>query len=149
MVYNMIVSGRDFETVQQRMERLMHTIFDEMRPAMFAAEKVWKPPVDSYETAAEIIVLVEVAGMSRKSINVTMDNNVLKVSGIRSDYVPSANTKMHQMEIDYGKFERLIRITIPIDAPKTSAQYKEGFLRITIPKVNCKQQVPVDIPDEE
>lgn len=149
MVYNMIVSGRDFETVQQRMERLMHTIFDEMRPAMFAAEKVWKPPVDIYETAAEIIVLVEVAGMSRKSINVTMDNNVLKVSGIRSDYVPSANTKMHQMEIDYGKFERLIRITIPIDADKTSAQYKEGFLRITIPKVTCKQQVPVDIPDEE
>lgn len=149
MVYNMIFSGRDFETVQQRMERLLHNIFDEMRPAMFAAEKVWKPPVDIYETTDEIIVLVEVAGMSRKSINVTIENNVLKVSGIRSDYAPSANTKMHQMEIDYGKFERLMRITIPIDADKTSAQYKEGFLRITIPKSTGKQRVTVGIGDEE
>jgi HSP20 family molecular chaperone IbpA len=53
------------------------------------------------------------------------------------------------MEIDYGKFERLIRITIPIDADKTSAQYKEGFLRITIPKSAGKQRVTVGIGDEE
>jgi HSP20 family protein len=149
MAYNIIFSGRDFETVQQRMERMLHNIFDEMRPAMFAAEKVWKPPVDIYETPEEIIVLVEVAGMSRKSISVAIENNVLKVSGNRSDYAPSANTKMHQMEIDYGKFERLIRITIPIDADKTSAQYKEGFLRITVPKVTRNQRVPVGMPDEE
>ncbi len=149
MVYNMIVSGRDFETVQQRMERLMHSIFDEMRPAMFAGEKVWKPPVDIYETAEEIIVLVEVAGMSKKSITVTIENNVLKVSGVRSDYVPSSNTKTHQMEIDYGTFERLIRISIPIETDKTSAQYKEGFLRIAIPKLTGKQKVPVAVPDEE
>jgi HSP20 family molecular chaperone IbpA len=56
---------------------------------------------------------------------------------------------MHQMEIDYGKFERVIRITIPIDAEKTKAQYKEGFLRIAIPKVTGKQRVPVGVPDEE
>ena len=149
MVYRVMVSGRDFETVQQRMERLMHNVFDEMRPAMFAAEKVWKPPVDIYETAEAIIVLVEVAGMSKKGIAVTIENNLLKISGIRADYMPSANTKMHQMEIDYGKFERVIRISMPIDADKTIAQYKEGFLRITIPKVTGKQKVQVSTPDEE
>jgi len=149
MVEKRFFSGRDFETVQQRMERMMDTIFDEMRPAMFSAEKVWKPPVDIYETPDEIVVLVEVAGMSKKSISVTIENNVLKIGGIRSDYAPSANKKMHQMEIDYGKFERLIRISIPIEADKTSAQYKEGFLRITIPKVKGNQKVLVGIPDEE
>jgi len=149
MVEKRFFSGRDFETVQQRMERMMDTIFDEMRPAMFSAEKVWKPPVDIYETPDEIVVLVEVAGMSKKSIAVTIENNVLKISGIRADYMPSANTKMHQMEIDYGKFERVIRISIPIDADKTIAQYKEGFLRITIPKVTSKQKVQVSMPDEE
>ena len=149
MVYRVMMSGRDFETVQQRMERLMHNVFDEMRPAMFAAEKVWKPPVDIYETAEAIIVLVEVAGMSKKSITVIIENNLLKISEIRADYIPSANTKMHQMEIDYGKFERVIRISMPIDADKTIAQYKEGFLRITIPKVTCKQKVQVSMPDEE
>jgi HSP20 family molecular chaperone IbpA len=56
---------------------------------------------------------------------------------------------MHQMEIDYGKFERVIRISIAIDADKTIAQYKEGFLRITIPKVTSKQKVQVSMPDEE
>jgi len=149
MVQKTFFGGRDFESVQQRMERMMDNIFDEMRPTMFSMEKVWKPPVDIYETAEELIVLVEVAGMSKKSISVTIENNMLKISGIRSDYAPASKKRMHQMEIDYGKFERLIRISIPINADKTSAHYKEGFLRITIPKVQFKQKVLVGMPEEE
>ena len=113
MVRNKYFGPGDFENVQQRMEKMLENIFDEMRPTRFAAEKVWKPPVDIYETAEEVIVLVEVAGMNKKDIAVTLDNNILKISGIRPDYSPAAKNKIHQMEIDYGKFERMMKITIP------------------------------------
>ena len=148
MVRNKYFGPGDFENVQQRMEKMLENIFDEMRPTRFAAEKVWKPPVDIYETAEEVIVLVEVAGMNKKDIAVTLDNNILKISGIRPDYSPAAKNKIHQMEIDYGKFERMMKITIPIDTENTSAYYKEGFLQITIPKKKQKQRVIVGTSQE-
>ena len=148
MVRNKYFGPGDFENVQQRMEKMLENIFDEMRPTRFAAEKVWKPPVDIYETAEEVIVLVEVAGMNKKDIAVTLDNNILKISGIRPDYSPAAKNKIHQMEIDYGKFERMMKSTIPIDTENTSAYYKEGFLQITIPKKKQKQRVIVGTSQE-
>jgi len=120
-----------------------------MRPTMFSPEKVWKPPVDIYETAEEVIVVVEVAGMNRNNITVTLENNLLKISGIRPDYSPSTKKRIHQMEVDYGKFERIVKIAIPIDSDNTSAQYKEGFLRITIPKTKSKQKVTIQTPQDE
>lgn len=148
MVRNKYFGPGDFENVQQRMEKMLENIFDEMRPTRFSAEKMWKPPVDIYETAEEVIVLVEVAGMNKKDIAVTLDNNILKISGVRPDYSPAAKNRIHQMEIDYGKFERMMKITIPIDTENTSACYKEGFLKITIPKKKQKQRVVVGTSQE-
>lgn len=149
MVERQFFSGRDFESVQQRMEKMLDSIFDDMRPTRFSPEKVWKPPVDIYETAEEVIVLVEVAGMNRKNITVTLENNLLKISGIRPDYSPSTKKRIHQMEIDYGKFERIVKIALPIDPDNTSAQYKEGFLQISIPKVTEQKKVTVGTPPRE
>lgn len=136
--------GRDFEGIQQRMEKMLDNIFDEMRLTMFYAEQTWKPPVDIYETAEDIVVLVEIAGMSSKNINVTMENDLLKISGIRPDYSPSTKMRLHQMEIDYGKFQRIVKISLPIDTNNISAKYREGFLQITLPKIKLKQPVVIE-----
>ena len=141
--------GRDFEGIQQRMEKMLDNIFDEMRPTRFSAEQVWKPLVDIYETDEDIVVLVEIAGMSKENINVTMENDLLKISGIRPDYSPSTKMKLHQMEIDYGRFERIVKISIPIDTKNIRAQYKKGFLQIILPKVKQKQSVTIFSSHEE
>jgi HSP20 family protein len=135
--------GRDFEGIQQRMEKMLDNIFDEMRPTRFSAEQVWKPLVDIYETDEDIVVLVEIAGMSKENINVTMENDLLKISGVRPDYSPSTKMRLHQMEIDYGRFERIVKISIPIDTKNIRAQYKEGFLQIILPKLKQKQSVTI------
>ena len=70
--------------VEQKMEKMLDNIFDEMRPTMFSAEQTWKPPVDIYETTDELVVLVEIAGMKRKDINVMFENDLLK---IRTSYL--------------------------------------------------------------
>jgi len=141
--------GRDFEGVQQSMEKMLDNIFDEMRPTMFSAEQTWKPPVDIYETAEEIVVLVEIAGMKKKDIKVTIEDDLLKISGLRPDYSPSAKMKLHQMEIDYGSFQRVVKIALPIDTDNISAKYNEGFLQITLPKKKLKPPVVIDTSPEE
>jgi HSP20 family protein len=127
-------TGSDFGGMQQRMEKILDSVFDEMRPTIFSAEQAWKPPVDIYETPEEIVVLAEISGMKKKNITVTMENDVLKISGTRPDYSPSAKMKLHQMEIDYGKFQRIVKISLPIDTHNIRAQYREGFLQITLSK---------------
>ena len=141
--------GRDFEGVQQSMEKMLDNIFDEMRPTMFSAEQTWKPPVDIYETADEIVVLVEIAGMKKKDIKVTIEDDLLKISGLRPDYSPSTKMKLHQMEIDYGSFQRIVKIALPIDTENISAKYNEGFLQITLPKKKLKPPVVIDTSPEE
>ena len=136
--------GRDFVGIHQRMEKMLDNIFDEMRPTMFSSEQAWKPPVDIYETSEEIVVMVEIAGMSKKDINVTMENDLLKISGVRPDYSPSTKMRLHQMEIDYGNFQRIVKISFPIDTNNISAKYREGFLQITLPKIKLKQPVVIE-----
>ena len=140
--------GSDFGGIQQRMEKMLDNIFDEMRPTIFSSEHTWKPPVDIYETAEEVIVVVEIAGMKKKNITVTMENDLLKISGIRTDHSPSAKTKLHQMEVDYGKFQRIVKISLPIDTKNISAHYREGFLRITLPKTGLQRSVTIENPEE-
>ena len=141
--------GRDFEGVEQRMEKMLDNIFDEMRPTVFSAEQTWKPPVDIYETAEELVVLVEIAGMKKQDIKVIIEDDLLKISGVRPDFSPSAKMKLHQMEIDYGSFQRIIKISLPIDTDNISAKYKEGFLQITLPKKKRKPPVVIDTSPEE
>ena len=137
-------TGSDFEGMQQSMEKMLDNVFDEMRPTIFSAEQAWKPPVDIYETPEEIVVLAEIAGMKKEDINVIMENDVLKISGIRPDYSPSSKMKLHQMEIDYGKFQRIVKISLPIDTNNIRAQYREGFLQITLSKKELTRATVVE-----
>jgi len=137
-------AGRDFEGMQQKMEKMLDNVFDEMRPTIFSAEQAWKPLVDIYETPEEIVVLAEIAGMKKKDITVTMEHDLLKICGIRPDYSPSAKMKLHQMEIDYGKFQRIVKISLPINTHTIRAQYREGFLQITLSKKKLNRSVLVE-----
>ena len=80
---------------------------------------------------------------------VTLENDLLKISGVRPDFSPSAKMKLHQMEIDYGKFQRIAKISLPIDTDNIGAKYKEGFLQITLPKKKQKPPVIIDTSSKE
>lgn len=96
----------------------------------------WSPPTDVYETEASFVVRVEVAGMKDDDIEVAIENNVLMISGSRSDL--NERRAYHQMEIRFGKFEIAAEIPVPIEIEKSVAEYKDGFLIVHLPKANPK-----------
>jgi HSP20 family protein len=94
----------------------------------------WRPAVDVYETEKAVIVQVELAGVRREDLRVTVDGERLRIRGVR---VPSRDEEMqrlHQVEIASGPFERVLRIGIAFERGAVSASLEEGFLRITLPK---------------
>ena len=121
-------------------------LFDEMEELMDitmthkAFQKVtsgyWKPPMDIYETDDQVIVHVEIAGVKKSDISITYSEGCLQISGLRKDHSPEHVTTLHRMEMDNGRFLRKIKINISIMVDGIEAVYRNGILRITLPKRN-------------
>lgn len=97
----------------------------------------YRPPVDVIETAGEFLVRIEIAGVNENDFSIHMDQNVLMISGSRSD--PRKNFSFHQMEIHYGDFEVEIHIPHPIERNSIKAEYKNGFLEISMTKAKSTE----------
>jgi HSP20 family protein len=95
----------------------------------------WSPPTDVYETETDYVVRVEVAGIQETELEVSFENGVLVVSGVRPD-VPERRA-YHQMEIHFGKFSTSIGVPGPINLDHSTAEYKDGFLSVRMPKAKA------------
>jgi HSP20 family protein len=86
---------------------------------------------------------MEVAGLREGDTEITVEGNLLTVRGCRADRCPMNKLAFHQMEIRYGRFEKLIRINICFDEENIKARIEEGFLTLLIPKCDPPKPQPV------
>ena len=93
---------------------------------------VWSPPTDLYEIEDAYVVRVEIAGMRQQNFSVTLENNFLIISGVRSE-TPERRA-YHQMEIRFGEFSTVVALPGPVNAEKSTAEYEDGFLIVTLPR---------------
>lgn len=94
----------------------------------------WRPPTDIYETRNEIIVVVELAGVAEEDMTVTLFSDLLVVEGQRETPVADMSA-CHQLGIQYGHFMTEIDLHAPVDHDAVEAEYKNGFLKITLHKI--------------
>ncbi len=95
------------------------------------------PPTDIYETDDKIVVRVEIAGVNDNDFAIVLDQNLLTISGVRSE--TSERKAYYQMEIHFGEFYTSIEIPVAIEKEKVEAEYKNGFLWVFLPKATPKQ----------
>ena len=125
----------DFDKMRNQIHRLMGEFFKEAKPLVgYQADESFHPPMDIYETEGDLVIVMEIAGMRTEDINVVFEKDHLSISGTRKETCPTPKTRLHQMEIDYGYFERTLRIPFPLKVDEIRATYRDGFLMITIPK---------------
>ncbi|GAB4547010.1 MAG: hypothetical protein Fur002_22620 [Anaerolineales bacterium] len=99
---------------------------------------IWSPPTDEYETEDAYIVRVEIAGMREEDFEVAIENHTLYISGNRPDH--AGRRAYHQMEIRFGKFSTAIPLPGLVDVETSRAEYRDGFLTVTLPKVNSSHK---------
>jgi len=126
------------------MENEMQRIADETLRGFLTdvptPNRFWQPRVDVHESPTSIIVKVEVAGVNPDDLSVSLsaDDRVLSISGerVEDDTERVDRIRCYQLEIYFGQFDR--HIVLPgdarIDRDKITANYKEGFLVVTLPK---------------
>jgi HSP20 family protein len=110
----------------------------------FCPEDTWTPDVNLYETPTAYLVCVNLAGVEKDSIDLTVADRRLTLRGERPVPKPptedfpasdhSGRMRMHLMEIDYGSFNREVELPEGIDRQKITAAYRNGMLWVELPK---------------
>jgi len=137
---------RDLDGIQGEMNRLFDSFFE--RPAtVAAAECMWAPLTDMYETKDDLIVTFEVPGVSEKDVNVSITGDVLTVKGERRFERDVKDEGYHRLERVYGKFERSMPLPIAVQPDKVKATYRDGVLEIRLPKVEevKPKEIKIDV----
>lgn len=112
-----------------------------------AAESMgeWCPALDAVEDKDNYLVSVEVPGLKKEDINVSVHDGVLTVSGERKQEKDIKEGSVHRTERYYGKFSRSVSLPAEVRADKVSATYKDGVLHVELPKAEEAKPKSVEI----
>jgi len=110
-------------------------------PTYVLHRRAWKPPVNIYETAEEITIVAELAGVKDEDIHLEISRRTVKIAGKRMERYRMKNSRYRLAEITYGYFERALSLSIPIDTDGVSATYNDGMLEIHIPKLPPERKI--------
>ena len=92
------------------------------------------PRVDIYETDNDLVLQADLPGIDPKQIDVRVENNMLTIRGERCFEPKVKQENFHRLERSYGTFSRSFTLATAVDSEKIQANYKNGVLRITLPK---------------
>ncbi len=127
------------------LDRLMNSMYPF---ESLSAPSLWRPPTDVYETSDKVVIKVEIAGMNPDDFEISFSNRILQIHGFRTD--KQRKLSYHCLEIQYGEFLSEVYLPGSYAQDKIDAQYENGFLSITLPKVPPEgpHSIPVQTDSE-
>jgi HSP20 family protein len=114
----------------------MQRLTDQMFRPLFGGEerRTFSPAVDIYEDHDAIVVRAEVAGVKPEDVTISVENNVLTISGERKLERKEEREGYHRIESVYGSFTRSFVLPESVKADEVEAEMNEGILMLRIPK---------------
>ena len=146
MEYIKIRFGSDFERLGAECEKAIDDMFRQTNPMFTLSQRRWHPQMDIYETPEEIIILAEIAGVDKDDLEVEINTKAVKIFGHRKEVPLSTNGTYRLAEIQYGQFERVLFLPVPIDPEVVSAAFINGLLQIRLAKKPMDQthRIPIE-----
>ena len=95
--------------------------------------------VDVYETADKLIIKARTAGIDRKDLDVSINDNILTISGVLSGGEDDRATQWHIQECYWGEFSRTIALPVPVIEDGVEAVLKDGVLTISFEKEKTEE----------
>jgi HSP20 family protein len=123
---------REFERMRKEMDRLWDSFFERRPRAGEIGE--WYPSLDVAETKDDLVIKAEVPGMDVKDIDISLSNGVLTIKGEKKQEKEEKEENYHLLERSYGSFTRSVQLPKEIQSDKINASYKNGILKIVLPK---------------
>jgi HSP20 family protein len=108
----------------------------------------WFPSLDVLETKSDLVVQAELPGMDPKDIDISLSDGTLIIKGERKQEKEEKEKDYHLIERSYGTFARMVRLPKEVKRDKISASYKDGILKVILPKSNQAMNKEVKIKVE-
>jgi HSP20 family protein len=105
----------------------------------------WAPSVDILETEKEFVIKAEIPGVSKDDVKISVDNGKLTIRGEKKQEKEEKNKKFHRVEQFYGSFARSFTLPENVDETKIEAAFKNGMLKLQIPKTTVSKPKAIDI----
>ena len=137
---------RNMTTLQDRINR----IFDETASRsqdydVEVSQCDWRPVVDIYDSEKAIVTNAELPGVTKDTITLDVKENILTLRGERKSDEEVRKENYYRMERCFGTFERAFTLPSTVDPAKITANFKDGILKIEIPKAEEKKPKQITI----
>lgn len=137
----------DILNMQREINRMFDSFFrgnqeDEGQSLLPSA---WTPATDIAEHDNEFVVRLELPGVKKEDVKITMRENVLTIQGEKKAEKEARGEGHHRMERVYGSFQRSFTLPTTVKADKIDAEYKDGVLHITLPKAEEAKPKQIEV----
>ena len=96
--------------------------------------RAWSPAVDVKETQDALQFHVELPGLKKEDVEITIENNVLTIAGERKFEKETKDENYHRLERSYGAFSRSFTLPTGVRSEQVEAKFENGVLAVTLPK---------------
>lgn len=140
-------SDSSFENLADQISQMLNSIHS--RPFFkFSSSQGWQPSLNLYEIDSHYIICVDLAGMRGEDFDVHTEKRIVIITGKRPPPAPPPDIdieahedaledcSVHLMEIESGTFRREVEVPGTVDIANITANYRQGFLWITMPKTD-------------
>ena len=107
--------------------------FDPWRYESRLAEATWAPQIETFRRDGNLVVRADLPGLTKDNVTIETDDDMLIITGERSDETRDERDDFYRSERTYGRFFRAIQLPDGVDAEKIEATFKDGVLEVTVP----------------
>lgn len=133
-----------FGDLDREVDRFIERMQRQKRPLVQFGGEGWAPLMDVFETEDMVVAIVELAGVDESQLQVTVQDRMLTVSGLRQHRTEHQPYSYHIIEISQGPFERTIPLPAVVDAEQTKAAIRNGMLEVCMPKQQA-QRISINV----
>jgi HSP20 family protein len=123
---------RDLMSIQSELNQLFGRTFGGEGERVRGAD--WVPPLDVHETSDRFVITVELPGLGPEDVDISVEDNVLTLTGERRFYSDRSDDEFHRIERRYGTFVRSLTLPATADASAIEVSFDAGVLTVTVPK---------------
>jgi HSP20 family protein len=136
---------KELASVQKRMNDLFESALAKTNFETSSEFDSWEPVCDAYETAEALVLCLELPGLEQERIDVRVDGDELVVEGEREISREPTGEHHLRMERSYGRFSRRFHLPSAVDRDAARATYRDGLLRIVVPKRDVLRDDPIRV----
>jgi HSP20 family protein len=105
----------------------------------------WTPVANISETGTDYLIKAELPEVNKEDVKVTVDENVITISGERRKEAEHQDEKVHRVESFYGHFSRSFRLPEDADINAIQAESRNGVLKVRVPKTPAPKPRTVEV----